>query len=368
MQQTRQRLSIFIPSMRIGGAERAMLNLACGLADRGYAVDLVLAQAEGPYLSDIPESVRLVDLKASRVLTSLPALVRYLRRERPAAMLASWEHANIIALWARYLAGTAMHLVLNEQNTLSSSTQQEASRQGRLIPRLAKQFYPWADGFVAVSQGVADDLAEVTRIPRESIRVIYNPIVTPDLRDKMRAPLEHPWFAPGQPPVVVAVGRLRPQKDFPTLLQAFARVRAERPARLLILGEGTERPALESLVKQLGLEQDVGLPGFVKNPYAYLSRAALFALSSRWEGLPTVLIEALYCGAPVVSTDCPSGPREILAGGAYGPLVPVGDVAALARAMALALDGKTPRASEESWQRFEMGTMVEQYVNVLLGA
>jgi len=363
-----KRLAIYLPSMRYGGAERAMLNLARGVAERGYAVDLVLAQAEGPYLAEVPERVRLIDLKASRVLKSLPALVRYLRRERPAAMLATWEHANIIALWARRLAGMPGQLVINEQNTISSSTRQASRRHGWLLPTLARRFYPWADGIVAVSNGVADDLARVTGTPRECIDVIYNPIITPEIEAKAHAPLDHPWFMPGQPPVVLAAGRLRPQKDFPTLIRAFAQVRAEQPARLVILGDGPERPALAGLVQQLGLQQDVSLPGFTGNPYAYMARAALFVLSSRWEGLPTVLVEALYCGAPVVSTDCPSGPPEILAEGRHGQLVPVGDAAALARAIGAALACDAKRPPRESWRPFEMETMVSQYIDLLLEA
>jgi glycosyltransferase involved in cell wall biosynthesis len=362
-----KRLAIFVPGLCGGGAERAMLKLARGIAERGYAVDLVLARAEGPYLAEVPESVRLVNLKASRVLISLPALVRYLRRERPEALL-SVLHANVIALWARRLAGVPTRVVVSERNTLSHDARRSPDLRVRLEPQLARRFYPWADGIVAVSKGVADDLAQVTGIPRQRIQVIYNPIVTPDMREKAQAPLKHPWFVPGEPPMLLAVGRLTAQKDFPTLIQAFARVRELRPARLLILGEGQERPALEALVRQLGLEQDVSLPGFVVNPYPYMAQASLFVLSSRWEGLPGVLIEALYCGTPLISTDCPSGPREILAGGQYGELVPVGDAAALARAIETTLASKTPHPPRESWRPFELEVVVSQYINTLLGS
>lgn len=355
-----KRLAFFVPSMRGGGAERVTLNLARGVAERGYAVDLVLAQAEGPFLAEVPESVRVVDLKASRVLLSLPALVRYLRRERPEAMLSAMCHANIVALWAQRLAGVPMRMVVSERITLSRSAQ-----RGRLMPQLIRHFYLWADGIVAVSKGVADDLAQVAGIPRQRIQVIYNPVVTPELWQKAQAPLEHPWFKPGQPPALLAVGRLSPQKDFPTLIQAFARVRQACPARLLILGEGEERPGLEALVRQLGLERDVSLPGFVTNPYAYMARASLFVLSSRWEGLPGVLIEALYCGAPLIATDCPSGPREILRDGQYGQLVPVGNATALARAIETSLESETPRAPRESWRPFELETVVNQYISTL---
>jgi glycosyltransferase involved in cell wall biosynthesis len=360
-----KQLAIFVPAMYGGGAERAMLKLARGIAARGYVTDLVLARAEGPYLAEVPESVRVVDLKASRVLTSLPALVHYLRRERPEAMLCALGHANIIALWARRLAGVPTRVVVSVRNT-SPSVQHTPTRRGRLMPQLSRRFYPWADGIVAVSKGVADDLARMTGLPRQRIQVIYNPIVTPELRAKAQVPLEHPWFRPGEPPVILAVGRLTAQKDFPTLIQAFARVRQARPAWLLILGEGEERSALEALVRQLGLEQDVSLPGFVANPYPYMARASLFVLSSRWEGLPGVLIEALYCGAPLISTDCPSGPREILADGQYGQLVPVGDATALARAIETSLESETPRPPPESWHPFEMEAVVSKYINILL--
>ena len=171
-----------------------------------------------------------------------------------------------------------------------------------------KHFYPWADYIIGNSQGVADDLSQVTGLPRQRIKILYNPVVTPEVREKALALLDHPWFEPGQPPVVLAVGRLTKQKDFPSLIRAFAQVLPKRPARLLILGEGVDRPMLEELVEQLGLQDHVSIPGFVENPYAYMSRASLYVLSSRWEGLPTVLIEALYCGLPIVATDCPSGP------------------------------------------------------------
>jgi glycosyltransferase involved in cell wall biosynthesis len=360
------RVAIFAPDLVVGGAERSMLNLAAGLTGRGHTVDLVLARAQGPFLVDVPRTVRMVDLKARRVLTSLVPLIRYLRRERPVALL-SVLHGNVIAIWARRLSGVPVRLIVSERNTLSSEAQ--GFRQDfrvRLMPHLVKRFYPWADCVVAVSQGVADDLVRIAGIPREHIRVIYNPIVTPQLREKAQASLNHPWFAPGEPPVVLSVGRLSAQKDFVTLIQAFGIVRRRRPARLLILGEGEERPALEALVEQLDLARDVSLPGFVANPCPYMAQAGVFVLSSRWEGLPGVLIEALYCGSPLVATDCPSGPREILADGRYGRLVPVGDALALVEAIEATLDERSPRPPRESWQWFEMETAVDQYARLLV--
>jgi len=362
------KLAIFLPSLSGGGAERAMLNLAHGLAEHGCAVDLVLAQAKGPYLSDVHAPIRLVDLKASRVLSSLPALVRYLRRERPKALLSALDYANVVALWAKRLAGVPCRVAVNEQNTISRSARNSARRRQRMVPHLVKLFYPWADYVIGDSQGVANDLLELTGLPHERIKVLYNPVVTPELREKARAPLNHPWFAAGQPPVLLAVGRLTQQKDFPTLIRAFAQVRRTRPARLLILGEGPDRPELAALVNQLGLEDDVAMPGFVENPYAYMSQASLYILSSRWEGLPTVLIEALYCGPPIIATDCPSGPREILANGQYGVLVPVGDVAGLAQAIEAGLMGRTLHPTKESWHPYSLEVVVEQYMSLLLNS
>lgn len=361
-----KRVAIFMPSLMGGGGERSMLNLAHGLADSGYGVDLVLARAEGPFLDQVRSSLRMIDLKAPRVIATLPRLVRYLRTEKPEAMLSVFGYANIIASTAWRLAGVPTRLLLNEQNTVSLESQKASRWRGRMVPRLIKYFYPWANGIVVVSNGVRDDMAQLTHIPRERITVIYNPsVVKAEVWEKAQAPLEHEWFQAGQPPVMLAVGRLQVQKDFPTLLQAFARVRARRPARLMILGEGPERARLEDMIRSLRLEADVKLPGFVSNPYAYMSRSALFVLSSLYEGLPTVLIEALCCGIPVVSTDCPSGPREILKDGQYGQLVPVGDVEALAGALGAALEKQALKPPPESWQPYDLHSVVNQYIQVL---
>ncbi len=368
MANPERRIAIFMPDLFGAGGQRSMLNLAQGLVEGGCAVDLVLAQAKGSFLGEVPSSVRVWDLKASRVLTSLPGLVRYLRREQPEAMLSVFGYVNIVAIWAWRLARVRTRLFVNEQNTVSLEAGNASRWRGRLTPPLMRRFYPWASGIVVVSRGVRDDMVQATKIPPERITVIHNPsVVKAEVLEKAKAPLDHPWFGAGQSPVLLAVGRLQAQKDYPTLVQAFAQVRKIRPARLLILGEGKERPMLEALIKRLGLQHEVGLPGFVMNPFAYLARASVFVLSSRWEGLPTVLIEALCCGTRVVSTDCPSGPREILKDGEYGPLVPVGDTGALAHAIDDALSAQTPAPPPESWWPYELETVVSQYRTLLLG-
>jgi len=340
-----------------------MVNLAHGFVERGLQVDLVLAKAEGPYLSQVPQSVWVVDLKSKRVLYSLPGLVRYLRREQPKALLSAMDHANVVALWAKRLAGVPTRVVVSVRTTISIAAKRAKNMRGRMMPLFIRKFYPWADAVVAVSKGVAEDLLKIAGLPKEKIRVIYNPVITPELFAKAEEPVDQPWFRPGEPPVILGVGRLTAQKDFPTLIRAFALVRKERPARLMILGEGEERPKLEALVRELDLEKDVALPGFVDNPYKYMKRAALFVLSSRWEGLPAVLIEALALGTPVVSTDCPSGPREILENGKLGKLVPAGNVKALATAITGTLAENTRRTISSS--AYTLDTAVKRYLEVL---
>lgn len=360
------RLAIFAPSMAGGGAERGALKLAEGLIDRGFDVDLVLAAAKGPRMAEIPPRARVIDLDARRVATSLPALARYLRLEKPRALASVLDHANVVALSARKLARYRGVVVVIEQNTLSIAAANGKTMRDRLMPRLIARVYPWADYVVGVSAAVVDDLAQYADLGPDRMRVISNPIVSADLLGMSREPVDHPWLTNGVP-VLVAVGRLQRQKDFPTLLNAFAKVAARRPARLLILGEGPERAVLEALVKGLGLEERVQLPGAIGNPYPYMARATAFVLSSRWEGLPTVLIEALSLGVPVIATDCPSGPREILASGKYGELVPVGDVEALARAMDAALSGDLVRPPDESWNPYEVDLVVDRYLELLVG-
>lgn len=360
-------ISIYLPSLRGGGAERAMVTLANGFADRGFKVDMVLACAEGPYLSEVSSAVRVVDLKSRRVLASLPALVSYLCRERPRAMLSALSHANVIAIIACMLSRVAVRLVVSERSNLSMSINKPQNWRARIVLPLMRIGYRKVGCVVAVSKGVADDLAETLDLPRDRISVVYNPVVTPELIGKSEMPLSHPWLGEGKLPVILGVGRLTRAKDFATLIRAFAQIHAQRECRLVILGEGELRTELEQLVTSLGIQDSIQLPGFVENPFAWMSRVRLVVLSSGWEGLPNVLIQAMACGAAVVSTDCRSGPDEILEGGKWGALVPVGDVEALAGAMAATLD--TPHEQLPDVRRragdFAQELAVDGYLKVL---
>ncbi|MCA1636184.1 MAG: glycosyltransferase [Acidobacteria bacterium] len=361
---SRARVACFIPDMTDGGAQRAVVKLIGGIAARGLAVDLVLVNSEGPHLGAVDARARVVDLAAGRVARVIPKLARYLSRERPHALVSFLSHANVAALASRALARSGARVAVVEQNTVSAV--RSGLRRDGLLPALVRRTYPRADAVVAVSEGVARDLVSRLGVPPGKVHVIPNPVVDEALLRAATAPAGHPWFGDDGAPVFLAVGRLTAQKDFPTLLRAFRMLRQSRAARLMILGEGEARAELEAMTDEMSLTDDVALPGFVENPYARMSRAAAFVLSSRWEGLPTVLIEALACGCPVVATDCPSGPREILEGGAYGALVPVGDAAAMRDAMARALDAP-PRAAALRGRAalYSVGRAVDQYLELI---
>ncbi len=369
---TFNRIAILLPSLNGGGAERSLLKLAIGLKERGFGVDLVLVHRAGQLEEEIPGSLRIVDLNSpraftSRALSSTPALAGYLRRERPEVLFTGLM-TNLVALWARRLARVDTRVVISERNILSVEVKQfPRDIRFRLMPWLVKTFYPAADGIVAVSRAVATDIAALCGLPAERIMVIYNPVITPQVKEKATFPASHPWFAAGQPPVILSVGRLVPQKDYPTLMRAFARIIKTQPVRLAILGEGVEREKLERLAKELGIDHDLWLPGFVDNPYPYMKRASVFVLPSEFEGLPGVIIEALFCGVPVVATDCPGGSREVLADGAYGQLVPVGDSAAMAQAIENYLAGKAATNNAECWEDYEQERVLDQYIAYFSG-
>jgi glycosyltransferase involved in cell wall biosynthesis len=358
-------VALFVRSLYGGGAERVLLNLAQGLVERGLKVDLILARAQGHYLKQVPPGVRIVDLQAQWVPASLPKLVKYLRHNQPRNLLAALHYPCEIALWAKRLAGVSTRIIVSEHCNLSVEAARIPQLSVRLTPWAARLFYPWADEIVAVSQGVATDLAQITRLPADRIQVIYNPAILPELLTLAQEPVFHPWFEPSEPPVILGVGRLSAQKDFPTLIRAFARVRQVRPARLMILGDGPDREQLSSLIAELGLTDSVALPGFIQNPYPYMAKAAVFVLSSAWEGLGNVLIEAMAVGTPVISTNCPSGPAEILDRGKYGLLTPVGDSNAMAESILSVLANRNHQTDPDWLEQFTFKVCFEKYLQVL---
>lgn len=380
-------MAIVVQSLGQGGGERVMTRLAGALAGAGVGVDVLVRNPDGAARAQLPPGTTVVRLeRAGRALPTrtrlaatdpwrlrrlfadnfldahlryLPGVATFVRDHRPDALLGFGLFANLVAVWGRRLARVPARVVVSQHAPLSKVLAEHADhapahRQGRWrrraahLPALVRQAYSSADGVVAVSGGVADDLARLTGLSRTRIAVVNNPVVDADLARLAAQAPGHPWSALGNPAPLLAIGRLSPEKDFATLLDAFARVPADLAPRLVILGEGGERGALEARVAALGLAGRVAMPGHVANPFAFMARARLLVCSSRFEGSSLVLVEAMACGCPVVSTDCPHGPREILQDGRLGALVPVGDAPALADAIVRALrqpvDGAALRA------------------------
>ena len=358
-------VSIVLPDLRSGGAERVAVNLANSFVQRGYAVDMVLLSAEGDFLSDLHSKVNVVDLNVERLRQVLFPLIRYLRQARPAVVLACMWPLTIAAVVARALTRVPTRVVVAEHTTWSRSELLKRPMVEWQVRNSMHWVFPAADGIVAVSQGAADDLARFANLDAGAITCIYNPVVG-DAKPPAPEPLSPSDWWTGQHCKLLAVGTLKEIKDYATLLNAFALLLKSLNARLLILGEGECRSALEAQVRQLGIEASVFMPGFVKDISPYYQQADLHVLSSTGEGLPTVIIEALAVGTPVVSTDCPSGPREILRDGEFGRLVPVGDAAALASAMAESLAATHDTAALIARaQDFSIDKATDRYLELL---
>lgn len=358
-----QVISLFIPSVHGGGAEKAMLVFAAELVKRGFGVDLVVAKFQGPHVSSIPQGVRVVDLQSSRMLKAIPRLVQYFAETRPQAVYSTITHANIAAVWAARRAGLTAPVIVRQSNAPRAETK---SSMGRYIAsRIIPFAYPHASGIIAVSDGVRSELLELNRHLARLTKVVPTPVLTKEVQQLGAENPSHPWLQDSGAPVILSAGRLEYHKGMLDLIRAFRRVRDIRPARLVILGEGSERGRLESEVARLGLSQDVSLPGFSSNPFSFMKRASVFVLASHYEGLPNVLIQALAFGTPVVATDCRSGPAEILDGGRLGRLVRVGNIGELAAAIEQSLD--SPRqelGQKEVWQRYGAEHATTQYLAI----
>jgi glycosyltransferase involved in cell wall biosynthesis len=358
-------ISIFIPTLTGGGVEKNMVNLSRGFVDKGHTVDMVLAKAVGPFLDELDPRVNLVDLKSSRVLVAIPGLVRYLRRRRPDILLAGMGHANVVALVARWLSRIPCKVVVSVHTVLSVHKKYSDKKLTGAIPLLARFLYPRAAGIIAVSDDVAADLVKISGLAPESITVIGNPVVTPELRAGYDQRPQHRFFGPNMPPVVLSVGRMDPQKAFDVLLDAHALLLKQVPHNLLILGDGRDRPQLAKQAADLGVNDTVDMPGFVEGVPGYMAQSAVFALASRFEGFGNVLVEALAGGLPVVATRCSGGPSFILADGRYGPLVPVQDPQALADAVAGVL-ADPPDSAElvERAEDFSLDSITDAYLDL----
>ncbi len=353
-------VAIFIQSLQGGGAERSTVNLANGLARAGVKIDLLLGNTDGVFTGDVSDKVNIVKIDKTPLWRSLfsvspitlfflfllfllpgspkplrvvPALTAYLTRNRPAALMSVLDYGNVASIVAAESARTGARVVIGQRNYLSEEYKRRAGWRRMLVKPTLGHFYKKANAIVAVSKAAAQDLSETLSIDDEKVFAVYNAVANDDLRRRSQEELAHAWYGESRPPVILAAGKLKPQKDFVTLLKAFRKVKDVVDCRLVILGTGPQASELKTLAEDLKIEPFVSFEGFSDNPFKYMRNSDLFVLSSAYEGLPGVLIQALACGCPVVSTDCPSGPDEILEGGEFGDLVPVGDEVALADAI-----------------------------------
>lgn len=392
-------IALLLPSLAGGGAERSIINLAAGFVSRGRRVELLLCKAKGDLMDQVPEGVSLVILDATPGLfarallalrhpldtlsllrpillakknppevASIPAIRRYLRQEKPDVLLSALTYANLAALWAAENKPTTP-VVVSERIalwTFCNAADNKRKWRWRYAPQLVRRIYTRAHAVVTVSQHAADELNEKIGLQHPRILPLHNPVVDERLRNLANEPVDHHWFADTDIPIILSAGRLTEQKDFGTLLSAFALVRAKRPARLVILGEGRLRDDLEHQACTLGIQDAIDFPGFVDNPFKYMSRASVFVLPSLYEGLPGVLIQAMACGCPVVSTDSPGGSADILQQGKHGELVTIGDKEDMARGILAQLDTPTPREQLLSRaEDFSVECAVDNYLALL---
>jgi glycosyltransferase involved in cell wall biosynthesis len=366
------RVAIYLDSLQGYGADKVLVKITNGLAEKGIQVDLVVAKKPTQTIQELHPDIQLFDLGSSRkqVLKNIFGLTRYLCTHQPDVLFSSIHFNNVTAttslVLAELVSGIHSRLVLRQANTLRYHLKSYPFGVGAVLGLCTRLAYKKADVLISQSEGMSRDMIEFMKADPCKIRLIYNPTVTQDIFEKAQQLAGHRWVDQHDAPLIVAAGRLKPQKDFTMLLQAFAKVKQTiADVRLVILGEGPQRTELETLAAQLGIADSVDLPGFQRNPYAFLAMADLFVLSSRYEGLPNILIEALALGKRIVSTDCESGPVEILKHGKYGTLVPVGDVDRIAEAMQATLQEpfaciREPQATVDFQQR----SQVEQYIRV----
>lgn len=329
-------ISLFIPVLTFGGAEKVVISIANGLAEKGHKVDLVLIKREGQLLDTVSPKVQLIDLKVRKTFLSVWKLRNYLQKHNPDILLSGLDNANIVSSLAMEMANVRTKHIITLHTNLKQSYLQPRTKLHRFYPAIMRKLFPRADHFVAVSECVAIQSGNFLGISNDRIEVIYNPVINRNIKESAMEPVEHPWLKDPRLFTIVSAGRIFEAKDYPTMLRAFAKVLTKYPhARLIILGDGKHsiKEEMKHIIKDEKMEHAVDLFGFVQNPYAFIQKSSLFVLSSKWEGFGNVLVEALYLDTPVVSTACDCGPSEILKNGEFGSLVAVGEPDQLAQAI-----------------------------------
>jgi len=363
-------ISFFIPDLSLGGAEQVTVTIVNGLTELGHNVELLVSRFKGRLRSKLANEVTVIELKPSRtpvlgVAANIPALISYLRRMDPEVLFSHMSHVSVVCLAINRFVDINTMIIPTEHKAVGSAP--GSTIKSRTVQALMPYLYPTADHIVAVSEGVANSVVDQTATAPNKVSVLPNPVDLETIRDRAEDTVDDDWLVDDQLEVILFVGRLEAQKSLETWLNTFKRVYKDNPnVRGIIAGSGSKREELQSTANHLGIENVVRFPGYIDNPYAYMSKASIFLLTSIYEGLPTVIIEALACGCPVVATDCPSGPREILENGEFGRLAPVGDVEHLAEAVTVTLDNPQPsKKLHQRADRYSPTTVIQEYESFL---
>jgi glycosyltransferase involved in cell wall biosynthesis len=361
----KKKISIVLPHLQGGGVQRMRIHLANEFINKGFKVEFILFQECGELLDLVPNDAKIFDLNSDRLIKGLFPLVKYLNKQKPDAVLAAMWPLTVITILACFLCKTRPRVIISDHSTLSESSLYRKGINSFLIRITMILTYPFADQIIGVSDGVVEDLRKLTGLSLPQASTIYNP-AAPSKETVNNYKRNANLWKNKKVKKIIAIGRLKPAKDYPTLIRAFDVVRRSINAELLILGKGPERKEIELLINELNLKEYVHLPGFKKHQFAYLKGADLFVLSSAWEGFGNVIVESLACGIPVVSTDCKSGPAEILQYGKYGRLVPVGDHKTLAYAILEELDKEhDPEILKQRASDFTVDKIAAQYLCLL---
>ena len=362
------KIAFYLPDLQLGGAERMIVNLANNFSSRHFDVDLVVNRFKGHYCDDVSPLVNIVELKVSNSRYAIIGLIKYIKNNKPDRLLSTLFHANIVSILACLFTHSRSICFIRQEN-VTKEILKNNTLAGKLYYLLTKLLYPLAQGFIGISKGVVDDFVNRGIVSKNRAFIVHNPAITNDIKFLMKEPLNHPWLNEGYY-TFINVGRFNVAKNQDMLIRSFKHVNREvSNTRLILVGDGELRGELINLTNNLGLNNCIDFVGRKKNPYSWMYNADCFTFSSNWEGFGNVLVEALYCCGNVISTDCPSGPSEILDNGKYGILVPVGDEQKLAEAMILKSNEKNNYRFDGNeslcYMRFHIDTISNKYLEVL---
>lgn len=359
-----KKIVFILPNFRAAGVERVVITLANEMCRLGYSVSLLIFKNNGDLANDICKEIEVIELHINRSSFAIFKLINFFRKNQ-VCFISSYSYLSILSIIANIITFKKSQIFVCEHTTLTQMNKAKSNYKNKIVNFLMRMFYPLADGIIAVSSGVADDLSKAIDIPRKKIKVLYNPLDINFISKMSQNSPSHRWLLNKKQPLILGIGRLDIAKNFTLLINAFSKITDQTDANLLILGEGDLRLELEQEIKKLQLSERCELMGYISNPYCYLKNADIFVLSSNVEGFSLVIVESLACNTPVISTDCPSGPNEILEDGKWGTLVPMNDVEILSVAMLEALRSPNTKNLQERAKEFDVKIVTQRYIDYL---